>query len=97
MKKALSFLAIALLCVSCAQPPKEHRVVVCVPVYGQSLALGEEAERLTDFDSLANYAEPAVADYKPTSTQAGRRNEVGRYPKYEYLHTVSYDQEHVLS
>jgi len=60
MKKALSFLAIALLCVSCAQPPKEHRVVVCVPVYGQSLALGEEAERLTDFDSLANYADGRI-------------------------------------
>lgn len=28
------------------------RVVVCVPVYGQSLALGEEAERLTDFSKL---------------------------------------------
>ena len=60
MKKGLSFLAIALLCVSCAQPPKEHRVVVCVPVYGQSLALGEEAERLTDFDSLANYADGRI-------------------------------------
>ncbi len=30
----------------------EHKVVVCVPVYGQSLALGEEAIRITDFDSL---------------------------------------------
>ena len=29
-----------------------HRVVVCVPVYGQSLALGEEAVRITNFDSL---------------------------------------------
>lgn len=29
-----------------------HRVVVCIPVYGQSLALGEEAVRVTDFDSL---------------------------------------------
>jgi hypothetical protein len=28
------------------------KVVVCIPVYGQSLALGEEAERVTDFDSL---------------------------------------------
>lgn len=27
-------------------------VVVCVPVYGQSFALGEEAIRITDFDSL---------------------------------------------
>ena len=29
-----------------------HRVVLCIPVYGQSLALGEEAVRITDFDSI---------------------------------------------
>lgn len=29
-----------------------HKVVVCIPVYGQSYALGEEAVRITDFDSL---------------------------------------------
>lgn len=29
-----------------------HKVVVCIPVYGQSYALGEEASRMTDFDSL---------------------------------------------
>lgn len=28
------------------------RAVICIPVYGQSLALGEEAVRITDFDSL---------------------------------------------
>ncbi len=34
--------------------PKDygHKVVVCVPVYGQSYALGEEATRITNFDSL---------------------------------------------
>ena len=34
--------------------PKDygHKVVVCIPVYGQSYALGEEATRLTNFDSL---------------------------------------------
>ena len=34
--------------------PKDygHKVVVCIPVYGQSYALGEEAARITDFDSL---------------------------------------------
>ena len=34
--------------------PKDygHKVVVCIPVYGQSLALGEEATRITNFDSL---------------------------------------------
>ena len=29
-----------------------HKVVICVPVYGQSYALGEEATRITNFDSL---------------------------------------------
>ena len=29
-----------------------HKVVVCIPVYGQSYALGEEAVRITDLDSL---------------------------------------------
>ena len=29
-----------------------NRVVICVPVYGQSYALGEEATRITNFDSL---------------------------------------------
>ena len=29
-----------------------HKVVVCIPVYGQSYALGEEATRITDFDFL---------------------------------------------
>lgn len=29
-----------------------HKVVVCIPVYGQSYALGEEAVCITDFDSL---------------------------------------------
>ena len=29
-----------------------HKVVVCIPVYGQSYALGEEAKRITNFDSL---------------------------------------------
>lgn len=31
-----------------------HKVVVCIPVYGQSLALGEEAIRITDFEKLKN-------------------------------------------
>ena len=29
-----------------------HKVVVCIPVYGQSLALGEEAIRVTDLEKL---------------------------------------------
>lgn len=30
----------------------EHRTVLCIPVYGQSYALGEEAIRITNYDSL---------------------------------------------
>lgn len=56
MKKGLLFTLIVLLFFACSQTPEGHRVVICIPVYGQSLALGEEAERITDFDSLANYA-----------------------------------------
>ena len=56
MKKGLLLFVITLLFAACAQKPEGHKVVVCIPVYGQSLALGEEAERITDFDSLANYA-----------------------------------------
>lgn len=33
-------------------PNYGHKVVICIPVYGQSYALGEEATRITDFDSL---------------------------------------------
>ena len=52
------FCAFSLL-VSC-QNTHEHKTVVCIPVYGQSLALGEEAVRQTDFDSLTNYAEGRI-------------------------------------
>ena len=51
---------IILFLTSCVQSHDEHRVVLCVPVYGQSLALGEEAERITDFDSLAHYADGRI-------------------------------------
>ena len=30
----------------------DQKVVICIPVYGQSYALGEEATRITNFDSL---------------------------------------------
>lgn len=58
-KIILSILA-TLLFNACSQLPEGHHVVICIPVYGQSLALGEEAERITDFDSLANYADGRI-------------------------------------
>lgn len=60
MRKELLLFVIALFFVACGQQPKEHRVVLCIPVYGQSLALGEEAERITDFDSLSSYADGRI-------------------------------------
>lgn len=54
------YLITALLFCACAQKPEGNHVVLCIPVYGQSLALGEEAERITDFDSLAAYADGRI-------------------------------------
>lgn len=47
-------LFIPLFFAGCAKKKSEKRTVIAVPVYGQSLALGEEAVRITDFDSLVN-------------------------------------------
>lgn len=60
MKKGILFILTVLLFTACTQKPEGHHVVLCIPVYGQSLALGEEAERITNFDSLANYAEGRI-------------------------------------
>ena len=49
-----------LMLISCTQKENTHKTVVCIPVYGQSLALGEEATRITDFDSLAAYADGRI-------------------------------------
>jgi hypothetical protein len=66
MKKNNCFLLIIIttFLLSCTQSQQQYRTVLCVPVYGQSLALGEEAERITDFDSLANYANGRIVTEK---------------------------------
>ena len=38
----------------------EAQTVICIPVYGQSLALGIDANRITNLDSLANYADGRI-------------------------------------
>lgn len=53
--KVLVILSTIMAFVSCHES-YEYKTVICIPVYGQSLALGEEATRITNFDSLANYA-----------------------------------------
>ena len=54
--KYISLLFTTTVLLSCTQSQQQYQAVLCVPVYGQSLALGEEAERITDFYTLANYA-----------------------------------------
>jgi len=53
--KSVILLLASLTFLSC-QEAEEHKTVICIPVYGQSLSLGVDAIRVTDFDSLANYA-----------------------------------------
>ena len=48
----LFILAIALFCLSSCSNEEREKVVVCIPVYGQSLALGEDAELITDIENL---------------------------------------------
>lgn len=50
---------VILALVAC-QEADEHKTVICIPVYGQSLAIGVDAIRVTDFDSLANYADGRI-------------------------------------
>lgn len=57
--KKLFVLLVLLALVSC-HDADEHKTVICIPVYGQSLAIGVDAIRVTDFDSLANYADGRV-------------------------------------
>ncbi len=57
--KLLVILTTIMAFVSCHES-YEYKTVICIPVYGQSLALGEEATRITDFDSLTNYADGRI-------------------------------------
>lgn len=51
MKKPYYLLILLLVALSC-QSHYQGKEIIAIPVYGQSLALGEEAVRVTDFDSL---------------------------------------------
>ena len=41
-----------------------HKTVICIPVFGQSYALGEEAKRITDFDSLRHNYDGRIVNEK---------------------------------
>ncbi len=55
MKEMKWLIFLLLIVLTGCRESYEHKTVICIPVYGQSLALGEDAQRITDFDSLANY------------------------------------------
>lgn len=88
----LSFflLVVCLVLLSCSEDKK--MTVVCLPVYGQSLALGEEAELITDFDSLAMLCDGRIVterldhDYgyfDPNSRKQWMKRLIG-YKKHSY-------------
>ncbi|MBR4729899.1 MAG: hypothetical protein IK075_06510 [Prevotella sp.] len=56
MKEKIVITILAVIGLASCHNHYEHKTVICIPVYGQSLALGVDAELITDFDSLANYA-----------------------------------------
>lgn len=93
--KKLIIILVALLLMAC-HDADEHKTVICIPVYGQSLALGEETNRITDFDSLANYADGRIVtenmdyhfgyfDYNPLKQFIKK---IIRYQKWSYELTV---------
>lgn len=60
MKVKFLFTIFAVMALVSCHDTDEHKTVICIPVYGQSLAIGVEAIRITDFDSLANYADGRI-------------------------------------
>ena len=56
MKNIILAILLVVVGLSSCRNNREHKTVICIPVYGQSLALGVDAERITDFDSLTHYA-----------------------------------------
>lgn len=60
MKVKIVTIILVINCIVSCNTNEEHKTVICIPVYGQSLALGVDAERITDFDSLAEYADGRI-------------------------------------
>lgn len=56
MKEKYIFLILAIIGFMSCQNNDMPKTVICIPVYGQSLALGIDADRITNLDTLANYA-----------------------------------------
>ena len=60
MKTKTLLTLITILALLSCHDNDEHKTVVCIPVYGQSLALGVDATRITDLDSLSRYADGRI-------------------------------------
>lgn len=56
----LSGFFLLFLLISCTHKDSKKKTVLAIPVYGQSLALGEEAIRITNFDSLTEQCQHLV-------------------------------------
>lgn len=61
-ERILLMLLVILFCFSCQEHLSQGRVVLCVPVYGQSLAFGEETQRITNIDSLNKLYDYRILD-----------------------------------
>ena len=57
--QSLPYLALCCFFCGCVAP-EEKKTVLAIPVYGQSLALGKEAIRITNFDSLTTRTDRRV-------------------------------------
>ena len=60
MKIKIAIIILTIIGLVACRHQNEHKTVICIPVYGQSLALGIETELITDFDSLTKYANGRV-------------------------------------
>lgn len=104
MKVKILFAIWIVLAFAACRNADEHKTVICIPVYGQSLAIGVDAIRITDFDSLANYADGRIVtenmdhhfgyyDINPFKQFAKK---ITRYQKRSYELTV-YGMAEVLA
>ena len=60
MKNIINVILVVVIGLTSCHNNDEHKTVICIPVYGQSLALGIETDRITDFDSLTKYADGRI-------------------------------------
>ena len=64
MKKKYIIIILSIIGFISCQNSYTPKTVICIPVYGQSQALGIETDRITDFDTLANYANGRIVTEK---------------------------------